>query len=116
MIYLLMLLGGLLLAGWNTWQHLGRSPAARSWTRSIKGSFGVRSVLVVRPLIAVVLVLGAATGATGDDSGATVVLGLGIAVALLTLLAYLLLPLPVPQFAQPSWFRRTAGARAATRG
>jgi hypothetical protein len=116
MVYLFMLLAGLLLAAWNTWQHLGRSPAARSWSRSIKGSIGVRSVLVVRPLIALVLVLGAGTGLTEPDSGATVALGLGIAVALVALLAYLVLPLPVPRFAQPSWFQDAPGAREATRG
>ncbi len=116
MIYVLMLVAGLALAAWNVWQHLGRSPAARRWARSVGRSLTVRSVLVVRPLIAVVLVLGAATGVTSDDSGATVVLGLGLAVALVLLLAYLVLPLPVPGFAQPSWFRRTSDARALTRG
>ncbi|MEP9363998.1 hypothetical protein ABLE68_13600 [Nocardioides sp. CN2-186] len=116
MIYVLMLVGGLALAAWNTWQHLGRSPAARSWARSVKGSWGVRSVLVVRPLIAVVLVLGAVTGWMSADSGAYVVLGLAIGVSLVALLAFLVLPLPVPRFAQPSWFQRTTGARAATRG
>ena len=80
------------------------------------GSWTVRSVLVVRPLIAVLLVLGAATGVTGDGSGATVALGLGLALTLVVLFAYLVLPLPVPEFAQPDWFRRTSGARAATRG
>jgi hypothetical protein len=116
MVYVLMLAGGLALAVWNAWQHLGRTPAARRWARSVGGSWTVRSVLVVRPLIAVVLVLGAATGVTSDGSSATVALGLGIAAALLLLLAYLVLPLPVPAVAQPSWLRQTSGARAATRG
>ena len=116
MIYLLMLVGGLALAAWNTWQHLGRSPAARAWARSTKGSWAVRSVLVVRPLIAVVLVFGALTGWVSADSGLYIVLGLGMGVALIALLAFLVLPLPVPRFAQPSWFQQTAGARAATRG
>ena len=105
MVYLLMLIAGLGLAAWNTWQHLGRSPAARSWSRSIKGSWGVRSVLVVRPLIAVVLVLGALAGWVSTDSAVYVVLGLGIGVALILLLAYLVLPIPVPRAAQPAWFR-----------
>src|SRR6478736_4016643 len=116
MIYALMLVGGLALAAWNTWQHLGRSPAARAWARSIKGSWGVRSVLVVRPLIAIVLVLGAVTGWMSTDNGLYIALGLGIGVSLIVLLAFLVLPLPVPRFAQPSWFQQTAGARAATRG
>ncbi|MCW2774517.1 MAG: hypothetical protein JWN91_2843 [Nocardioides sp.] len=116
MVYVVMLVGGLALAAWNVWQHLGRTPAARRWARSVGGSWTVRSVLVVRPLIAVVLVLGAATGPTSDGSGATIALGLGLAVALVLLLAYLVLPLPVPGFAQPDWYRRTPSARAATRG
>ena len=115
MIYLLLLVGGLALVAWNTWQHLGRSPASRAWARSVQGGLKVRSVLVVRPLLAIVLLLAAATGATDGASGATIAIGLGLGLALLVLIGYLVLPIPVPRFAQPGWFQRLPTSRAATR-
>ena len=104
--HLLMLLGGVALAAYTTWQHLGRHPVARRWASSVQGGLHRRAVLVVRPLLSVVLVLGGLTALTDDSSGLTTALGLAIAVALVVLLAYLVLPLPVPRFVQPRWYRR----------
>ncbi len=106
----LMLLAGLGLAGWNAWQRLGRTPAARAWAGSLQGDWKRRSVLVVRPLLAVVLVLGAVVAWHDDPGGSgggglAVALGLAIGLCLALLAAYLVLPIPVPGFVQPRWFR-----------
>ena len=66
----------------------------------MQGDLKERSVLVVRPLIALVLLLGGADGLT-DSPAVVVPLGL----ALLVLLAYLVLPLPIPRAVQPGWYR-----------
>ncbi|MCD4525273.1 hypothetical protein [Nocardioides sp. cx-173] len=105
LIHALMLVGGLALAAHTTWQHLGRSPAARRWTRTVQGDLTRRSVLVVRPLLSVVLVLGALTAFTEGSTGANVAVAGPIAIALVVLLAYLVLPLPVPRVVQPRWYR-----------
>jgi hypothetical protein len=128
----LMLLAGLALAAWNTWQHLGRSPAARSWAEAVQGELKVRSVLVVRPLIAAVLVLGALATMTSSStsssvsstdgssaSAVTAVLGVLVLLALVAALAWMVLPLPVPRWAQPRWFRdrsQRRGRRQQARG
>ncbi len=109
---LVPLLLGLALAGWNTWQHLGRTSAARAWAHGNQPWFKPRSVLVVRPLIAVVLLVGAATGPAASSDAATVALGLLALACLLVLLAYLVLPIPIPTFAQPRWYQRSRGRQA----
>jgi hypothetical protein len=114
MIYVLMLVGGLALAAWNTRQRLGRTPGARAWSRSAHGSMHERAVLVVHPLIAVVLVLGGLTPLADGSTGATVALAVPVALALALLLAYLVLPLPVPRSVQPRWFRRGRRVRRDT--
>ena len=106
MIYALMLVGGLALAAWNLRQRLGRTPSARAWSRSAQGGMHERAVLVVHPLLAVVLVLGALSPLVEDSTAGTVIVAVPVAIALLLLLAYLVLPLPVPRFAQPTWYRR----------
>lgn len=112
MIFLLMLLGGLALASFNTWRRLGRSPAARRWARGTHPDFAQRNVLVLWPAIAVALVGGALTGATERldlPSWPGVLLR---AVGLVTWLAYAVLPLPVPSFVQPQWYRRELATSA----
>src|SRR5215470_9178617 len=59
--HVLLLLLGLALAGWTTGRRL--------WYTS-------RSVLVIRPLMALVLVAGAVTGPVAGSSAATIALGL----------------------------------------
>jgi hypothetical protein len=100
---------GLALAGWSTWQHLGRTSAARAWADGNQPWFRSRSVLVVRPLVAVVLLVGAATGPAAGSDAATVALGLLALTCLLVLLAFLVFPIPVPTFAQPGWYQRSRG-------
>lgn len=109
MIYIGMLLGGLALLGWNTWQRLGRSRAARSWVDDGKGRFAERNTLVLWPLLGVALLLAAALGPAQDSSGpASVVFGLLFLAVLLLWFGYLMLPLPVPRWAQPAWYRELA--------
>lgn len=107
---LLMLLAGLALAAWNLWQRRGRTPAARAWARGVQGDWTRRSVLVVRPLIALVLVLGAVV-AWRDDGPLVVGLGAAIGGCLLLLGAFLVLPIPVPTFLQPGWYRDPSRGR-----
>ena len=102
--HLLALLVALVLVVWNTWQHLGRSPAARAWGDAVQGELKVRSVLVIRPMLAVVLVGVALLGPT-SDTGAGRWIALPVTVALVVALAYMVLPAPIPRWAQPSWFR-----------
>jgi len=117
MVHLLMLVSGLALAAWNTWQHLGRSRSARSWADDRRRDVTERNVLVLWPLIALALLLGAALGLTEDSTAATVAVGLPFAAALLLWLAYAVAPLPVPRAVQPRWYRdlHTSSPRA-TRG
>lgn len=110
-IPILMVAAGVLLAAWVTWQRLGRTSAARGWTRGLNGDWKRRSVLVVRPLIAAFLVLGGLATLLADTPAA-VPLGLATGVVLLLLSAYLILPLPIPRAVQPAWYRTTrAGAQ-----
>ncbi|MBL0749816.1 hypothetical protein [Nocardioides baculatus] len=105
MIYVLMLLGGLALAGFNAWQRLGRTPDARRWARGTHRDFAQRNVLILWPALAVALVGGSLVGgAEAADLPAWpgVVL---LAVGLLTWLAWAALPLPVPAAFQPRWYR-----------
>jgi hypothetical protein len=101
-----MLVAGLALAAWNTWQRLGRTSASRRWSRGLRSRFVERNVLVLWPLIALALLLGAALGPAEGSTGATVAVGLPLVVTLLLWLAYAVLPLPVPGFVKPRWFRR----------
>lgn len=101
---ILMVAGGVVLVAWNAWQRAGRTPAARAWTRSMQGTWKRRSVLVVRPLIAAVLILGGLAVLLADTPAA-VPLGLATGSCLLVLAGYLLLPLPVPRAIQPHWSR-----------
>ena len=106
-----LLLLGLALAGWNTWQHLGRTPAARRWAGRDQPWFKARNVLVIRPLIALALLAGAATGPAAASGAATVAVGLLTLAFLVVLLAFLVLPIPIPTFAQPRWYRGTHDRR-----
>ncbi|GAB2453120.1 hypothetical protein GCM10027062_37270 [Nocardioides hungaricus] len=108
---LVMILGGLALAAHNVWQRRGRSSAARAWADPGAGALTRRAVLVVRPLIAVVLVLGALLLLLDKVAAATVVLGLAILAGLLLIGAWTILPLPVPAVLQPGWYRRRSDAR-----
>jgi antibiotic biosynthesis monooxygenase (ABM) superfamily enzyme len=105
--HVVLLLAGVTLAGWNSWQHLGRTSAARAWAHGNQPRFKTRSVLILRPLIAAVLILGAATGPAAASDAATVTVGLLVLVCLLLLLGYLALPLPIPAWTQPRWYRRS---------
>jgi hypothetical protein len=107
-IHFFMLLAGLVLAAWNTWQRLGRSSAARGWARGMRRQFVERNVLVLYPLLACALLLGAALGVAEGSTGATVAVGLPLAATLLLWLAYAVLPLPVPGFVKPRWYRELA--------
>ena len=111
MAALVMILGGLVLAGHNVWQRLGRTSLARSWADPGAGALTRRAVLVVRPLIAVVLVLGGLLVLLEGAAAATVVLGLAGLVGLLLIAAWTMLPLPVPAALQPQWYRRRCDAR-----
>jgi len=105
MIFLLMLLSSAALAAFNTWQRLGRTPAARRWARGTHRDFAQRNVLVLWPSLAVALLGGALLGAADAADLPTwpgVVL---LAAGLLTWLAYAVLPLPVPTAVQPRWYR-----------
>lgn len=117
MIYLLMLLGSLALAAFNTWQRLGRTPAARRWARGTHRDFAQRNVLVLWPSLALALLGGAVVGAADAADLPTwpgVVL---LAAGLLTWLAYAVLPLPVPTTVQPRWYRGQVASQAwAARG
>src|SRR5687768_15347834 len=99
-----MLLAGLALAAWNTWQHLGRSPSSRSWADDRRRDVTERNVLVLWPLISIALLLGAALGLTEGSTAATVAVGLPFGAALLLWLAYAVAPLPVPQAVKPRWY------------
>ena len=110
-----MLVGGLALAGYNTWQRLGRSSVARGWARGLRRSFTERSVLVLWPLLAVAMVLAGALGPLRGTGGEMVV-GLLLLATLLLWLAYAVLPLPIPRFAQPRWYRSTRAAGRSGRG
>lgn len=107
-----MLVGGLVLAGHNAWQRRGASPAARRWAAPGAGLLTRRAVLVVRPLIAVVLVLGALL-LWLEGSAASTVLGVAVLAGLLMIGAWTVLPLPVPAALQPGWYRRRSDAHAA---
>ncbi len=102
-----LLLLGAVLAGWNTWQRLGRTSAARAWASSNRPWFTSRSVLVIRPLMALALLAGAATGPAARSDAATIALGLLVLAFLVVLLAFLVFPLPIPTLAQPRWYRRS---------
>jgi hypothetical protein len=104
-----LLVLGLALAGWTTWQHLGRTAAARAWAVGNQPWFKARSVLVIRPLLALVLLIGAATGPAAGSGTATIVLGLLALACLVVLLVFAVFPIPIPTFAQPRWYRRSHG-------
>jgi hypothetical protein len=99
-----MLAGGLVLAVWNAWQRRGRSAAARAWTHDWMGSFKVKSVLVLRPLLVIVLVLGGLLPLASHSTVALAICSVLILASLLGIVAYFL-PLPIPQFVIPRWYR-----------
>ncbi|KQV65751.1 hypothetical protein ASC64_12630 [Nocardioides sp. Root122] len=111
MIYVLMLLGGLALASFNTWQRLGRSAAARRWARGTHRDFAQRNVLVLWPALAVALLGGALLGAAERLDLPTWPGVLLVALGLVTWLAFAALPLPVPAAVQPRWYREQVGPR-----
>ncbi|NYD40531.1 hypothetical protein [Nocardioides panaciterrulae] len=117
--HVLVLLAGVVLAVWNTWQHLGRSRAARAWSDDIQGELKVRSVLVIRPMLAVVLIAAALVGPTAGADGTKLWISFPLVIALLVAFGYMVLPLPIPRWAKPRWFRsqqRHVSGRAARRG
>lgn len=116
MIHVLMLLAGLALAAVNAWQRLGRSPQARRWARGTHRDFAQRSVLVLWPLLAAALLLGAALGAIRGGAGPAVPVALLLVLTLATWFAFAALPLPVPAFVQPRWYREQSGRRGDSRG
>jgi hypothetical protein len=105
MAFVLIIAGGLVVAGINTWQRLGRSSRARAWSRGMRKGETRRDVLVQWPLIAIALVAGGLAGLLRDSVGATVVPALVFLVSLVLWFAYLMLPLPVPRVVQPRWYR-----------
>lgn len=105
------LVGGVVLAVWSIWQHRGRSAAARAWTHDWMGSFKVKSVLVLRPLLVVVLILGGLMPLASHWMPVQAVFSLLILVSLAGIVAYFL-PLPVPSFAMPKWYREQLASSA----
>lgn len=117
MIFVLMLVGGLALAAVNTWQRLGRSRSARRWTRGMHRDFAHRNVLVLWPLLAVALLLGAGLGAAQRLQAPTLPFALLLLLTLAAWVAFAALPIPVPSFVQPRWYRQqTGGQDRASRG
>ncbi|MBD8869723.1 hypothetical protein [Nocardioides donggukensis] len=100
----LMIVGGLVLLAHNLWQRRGASASARRWTSSYQGHLKHRSVLLVRPLVAVV-VLAAGVVAAGVPSYVAQVLAVLVVLSLILLVACLILPAPIPRWVQPAWYR-----------
>lgn len=111
MIHVLMLLGGLALAAVNTWQRLGRSPAARRWARGTHPDFAQRNVLVLWPSLAVTLLGGAGLGAAQRWDWTAWVFVVLVLAGLVTWLVFAALPVPVPRVVQPRWYRDRSGTR-----
>ena len=105
MIHVLMLLAGVALAAFNTWQRLGRSPAARRWARGTHRDFAQRNVLVLWPALALALLGGAGLGAATRLEAPTWPFVLLLVVGLLAWFAFAALPLPGPRVVQPRWYR-----------
>ena len=101
-----MLVVGLWLIGWNTWQRLGRTPTARSWADPDLDRWYHRKVLVAWPGLAFTLLCGAGLGVAPRESLPAYLLALGVVAGLLVFFAYFFLPLPVPRALQPEWYRR----------
>jgi hypothetical protein len=108
---IVMLVAGLALTAWTTYQHLGRSPGARDWSRAGPRTLTEKTTLVVHPLMAVICVLGGIANDTIDPSGAGAVLWGVVAACLLVLGTFILLPVPVPDVAKPRWYREYWAAR-----
>lgn len=111
MIYLVALVVGLLAAGVNVWQRLGRSNAARGWARGMTRSLAERRVLVLWPTFAIAMLAAGGLG-LADGSAFATLCGLVMIVALLVFIAYAVLPLPVPRFAMPRWYAAERANRA----
>lgn len=111
--HVLVLLAGVVLAVWNTWERLGRSPAARRWGRSMQGELKVRSVLVIRPLLAVVLICAGLLEVTAPGPGDTALwVTVPMAISLLVAFAYMVAPLPIPGWVKPRWYREQSAKRS----
>lgn len=110
-----MLSAGLALGGLNLWLRWGRTPGARAWAGSVQGELMERAVLVVHPLLATVLLLGAVTVSAQGSTPVGGAAALLLLLALITLLAFLVLPLPVPRAVQPAWYRDRRAVRPRTR-
>lgn len=108
-----MLVGGVALLVWNTFQRLGRTRASRRWARG-HPDFGQRSVLILWPLIGVGLLLAASLDVA--EGAARTAAGLLLLATLMLWLAFAVLPVPVPRFVQPRWYReQQPGSPARTR-
>jgi hypothetical protein len=106
-IFVAVLVLGVVLAGVNIWQRLGRSPRARAWARGRTPTQRDRKVLVLWPTFAVLAIC---AGALGLSAGTALVVPFGICflAAAVTFLLFAVLPVPVPRFVMPRWY--AAGA------
>lgn len=103
----LILIAGILGAGFSTWQHLGRSWRARSWANVWnRGGAGEDYVLIHLPCISAMAITGStALGLTPEGSAVWTVFG---GLFLLTCFIYaLLVILPTPPFIKPKWYRES---------
>jgi hypothetical protein len=101
-IFVVVLVLGLVLAGVNTWQRLGRTPNARSWARGMTPELSDRKVLVLWPAFAAMAVCGGALGLAAG-SGLAVPFALGFVAAALVFLVYAELAVPIPRVVLPRW-------------
>lgn len=107
----LMLVAGLALAAWTTYQHLGRTRGAREWSRGGPGTMTEKSTLVVHPLLAAICVLGGIGNDVVEPAGLGALLWGAVAACLLVLGVFILLPISVPDFVKPRWYRESCASR-----
>lgn len=114
MVLVLVMALGLAIAAGNTWQRLGRTRRARSWSHSLNPD-DQRNVLVSWPLCALACVLGAVVGLAPEGPVAYAAVP-PFLLSMLGFLAYALFPLPVPHFVQPRWYQQQLKGRDRSRG
>lgn len=105
MAALFMFALGLLIAGVNTWQRMGRTRRARAWASAHDTWETQRGVLVMWPLVAIALIAGGFTVLLSGSVGATAVPVVVFLLSMVLWFGYLLLPLRVPTFVKPRWYR-----------
>lgn len=101
MPHLLMLFGAGALGTWSLWHYRGQTSRARDWARSPREAMP-REILVVWPLLALSLLLGALIGL--PFGAVRMVASLGFLCSIFAALAYMLFPLPVPRWLIPGWY------------